>query len=745
MIVKYGILKDILGLSAIGGAVMSETIINQIANDLQLTQKQVSQTLQLLNDGNTVPFIARYRKELTGGLDEVAIRTIFEKWQYARNLEERKQEVIRLIAEQGKLTDDLKTAIEQSSKLQEVEDLYRPYKQKRRTRATIAKEKGLEPLAEWLFLLPTEGDVAEEAKKYLSEEREVTSVDDAIQGAMDIIAEWISDNADYRKWIREATFQKGIWQTSVKDETLDEKKTYSIYYNYEEKLTDIVPHRILASNRGEKEGVLKVKIVPPTEEILSYLKHKMITKETMASDYITEAIEDSYKRLIEPSIEREIRSELTEKAEEQAIHIFSENLKHLLLQPPLKGTTVLGIDPAYRTGCKCAVVDETGKVLAIDVIYPTLPHAKIDEAKAIVTKLIETCGVEVIAIGNGTASRETEQFIASLIQENKLAVKYVIVNEAGASVYSASSLAREEFPDLQTEERSAVSIARRLQDPLAELVKIDPKSVGVGQYQHDVSQKRLTESLTFIVETVVNRVGVNVNTASVSLLQYVSGLSKTVAQNIVKRRDEIGAFTSREQLKDIPRLGAKTYEQCIGFLRIQNGENKLDQTPIHPESYEEAKQLLQAVNMSVDHIGTPELKEKLEQLSISEIAKQINIGEPTLRDIIDALIRPGRDPRDDIPKPILRSDVLKIEDLKKGMELKGTIRNVVDFGAFVDIGVKEDGLVHISKLANRFVKHPLDVVKLGDVVTVWVEDVDVNRGRISLTMIAPEKQTPASV
>jgi len=724
---------------------MSETIIAQIANELQLKPKQVSQTLQLLNEGNTVPFIARYRKELTGGLDEVAIRTIFEKWQYATNLEERKQEVLRLIAEQGKLTDELKQAIEQSTKLQEVEDLYRPYRQKRRTRATVAKEKGLEPLAEWLYSLPTEGDVLQEAEKYVSDEREVPSADEALQGAMDIIAEWISDNADYRKWIRMETFQKGVWQTSVKDEALDEKKTYEIYYSYEEKLTDIVPHRILASNRGEKEGVLKVKIIPPIEDILSYLKHKIITKETIAKKCIETAIEDSYKRLIEPSIEREIRAELTEKAEEQAIHIFSENLKQLLMQPPLKGTVVLGIDPAYRTGCKCAVVDKTGKVLAIDVIYPNLPHQKIDEAKEILAKLIDEHAVEVIAIGNGTASRETEQFVASLIQEKNLPVKYVIVNEAGASVYSASPLAREEFPDLQTEERSAVSIARRLQDPLAELVKIDPKSVGVGQYQHDVSQKRLSESLAFVVETVVNRVGVNVNTASVSLLQYVSGLSKTVAKNIVKRREEIGAFTSREQLKDIPRLGAKTYEQCIGFLRIHNGDNKLDQTPIHPESYGEAKQLLASVNMSIDDIGTPELKEKLERLSIPEIAKQINIGEPTLRDIIDALIRPTRDPRDDVPKPILRSDVLKIEDLKKGMKLEGTVRNIVDFGAFVDIGVGEDGLVHISKLANRFVKHPLDVVKIGDVVTVWVEDVDAARGRISLSMIEPKKQTPASV
>lgn len=720
--------------------IINEMHVTQIAKELQLKQPQVKQTLHLINEGNTVPFIARYRKELTGGLDEVALRVIFEKWQYAVNLDTRKEEVVRLIDEQGKLTDELRKTIEQSTKLQEVEDLYRPYKQKRRTKATVAKEKGLEPLAEWLFSLPGDGDVIEEAEKYLSEEHEITTSEDALQGARDIIAEWISDDADYRKWIRVKTFQNGKWQTTVKDEDLDENKTYEMYYEYEEMVVKIVPHRVLAMNRGEKEGILRVKIGSPIEEIFTYLQNEIITKETVADEHLRMAIEDSYKRLIEPSIEREIRSELTEKAEDQAIHIFSENLKQLLLQPPLKGNVVLGIDPAYRTGCKLAAVDETGKVLAINVIYPTPPRAQIKEAKEIVSKLIAEHNVKIIAIGNGTASRETEQFIAELIQEKKLPVKYVIVNEAGASVYSASELAREEFPDLQTEERSAVSIARRLQDPLAELVKIDPKSVGVGQYQHDVAQKKLNDSLTFIVETVVNRVGVNVNTASVSLLQYVAGLTKTVAKNIVKKREELGSFSSREQLKEIPRLGTKTYEQCIGFLRIQNGENKLDQTPIHPESYKEAEQLLQAVQVSLHEIGTSHVKEKLEQVSVSEMAAELNIGEPTLRDIIDALIRPGRDPRDDVPKPILRSDVLKMEDLQKGMQLDGTIRNVVDFGAFVDIGVKQDGLVHISKLANRYIKHPLDVVKLGDVVTVWIEDVDVVRGRISLTMIEPAKQ-----
>lgn len=720
---------------------INEFHVIQIADELRLKPTQVQQTLQLLNDGNTVPFIARYRKEMTDGLDEVILRTISEKWQYAVNLDARKEEVIRLIDEQGKLTDELKKAIDESTKLQEIEDLYRPYKQKRRTKATIAKEKGLEPLAQWLFSLPETGDVHAEAEKYLSEEHDVTSSEEALQGAMDIIAEWISDDADFRKWIRNITFQKGKWVTTAKDEKLDEKKTYAMYYDYEEMVSKIVPHRVLAMNRGEKEGVLRVKIVSPIEEILNHLQNKLITKQTIVAPYIEETIEDSYKRLIEPSIEREIRSELTEKAEDQAIHIFSENLKHLLLQPPLKGNVVLGVDPAYRTGCKLAVVDETGKVLAINVIYPTPPRAQIEEAKQIVSELVTKHNVDIIAIGNGTASRETEQFIAQWIQENQSSVKYVIVNEAGASVYSASELAREEFPDLQIEERSAVSIARRLQDPLSELVKIDPKSVGVGQYQHDVAQKKLNDSLTFIVETVVNRVGVNVNTASVSLLQYVAGLTKTVAKNIVKKREELGSFTSREQLKDIPRLGAKTYEQCIGFLRIQNGENKLDQTPIHPESYQEAERLLEAVQVSVQEIGTPQVKEQLERISVSEMAHELNVGEPTLRDIIDALIRPGRDPRDDVPKPILRSDVLQMEDLQKGMKLEGTIRNVVDFGAFVDIGVKQDGLVHISKLANRFVKHPLDVVKLGDVVTVWIEDVDLERERIALTMLEPEQQS----
>lgn len=718
-----------------------QQIIERISNELKIGKKSIENVIALINDGNTVPFIARYRKELTGGLDEVQIRDITEKYQYALQLNTRKEEVIRLIAEQGKLTPELQTSIEKAQKLQEVEDLYRPYKQKRRTKATIAKEKGLEPFAEWLFSFPAGADVENEAKQYLSEEKEVFSVDDVIAGAKDIIAEWVSDDADARGKIRQIAFQEGIITTKVKDAEKDEKGIYEMYYEYEEPVKKIVPHRILAVNRGEKEEVLRVGIVFPEEKLIKWLQRKFIKKQdSPAAAYVESAIEDSYKRLIEPSIERELRSELTAKAEEQAIHIFSENLRNLLLQPPIKNKVVLGVDPAYRTGCKLAVVDETGKVLAIDVIYPTPPRNEIERAKKTVCDLIQKFHVNVIAIGNGTASRETEQFIADTISAEKLDVSYLIVNEAGASVYSASDLGREEFPDLQVEERSAVSIARRLQDPLAELVKIDPKSVGVGQYQHDVSQKRLNESLTFVVETVVNRVGVNVNTASPSLLQYVAGLSKTVANNIVKVRNEQGKFTNRNQLKKIPRLGAKTYEQCIGFLRIPDGEHPLDGTAIHPESYPDTEKFLTEIGMTLDEIGTEALKAKIQQVNIEQMAENLNIGVPTLQDIAEALVRPGRDPREDLPKPILKKGVLKLEDLTVGMELQGTIRNVVDFGAFVDIGVKEDGLIHISKLSNRFVKHPLEVVSVGEIVTVWVESVDLKKGRVALTMIRPEKQ-----
>lgn len=719
-------------------------LIDSLSKQLSLKPFQVRRTIQLLHDGNTIPFIARYRKEQTGGLDEIALRNVSEHWTYAVNLAERKREVLRLVADQGKLTADLKKAVNESTKLQEVEDLYRPFRQKRRTKATIAKEKGLEPYALWMFNLPESGEMLTEAKAYLSQENGIYSVDEVIQGAKDIVAEWISDRADIRKAVRQLTFKKGKWKTVVKAADKDEKKTYEMYYDYEEAVEKIVPHRVLAANRGEKEGVLKVTIKAPVDEIILLLKRKIIRKRTIVEKQLAEAIDDSYKRLIAPSIEREIRNELTEKADDQAIHIFSENLRHLLLQPPMKGMVVLGIDPAYRTGCKLAVIDETGKMLATNVIYPIRPRARLDEAKKVVMRYIDEYNVKLIAIGNGTASRETEQFIAETIKVMDKEVKYVIVNEAGASVYSASSLAREEFPNLQVEERSAVSIARRLQDPLAELVKIDPKSIGVGQYQHDVAQKKLNDSLSFVVETTVNQVGVNVNTASASLLQYVAGLSKTVAANIVKKREEEGRFINRRQLKEVPRLGSKTYEQCIGFLRITDGDNPLDQTPIHPESYKQAEALLQLVGYRADQIGSTELQEALGKLDIQSTAQKLHMGEPTLRDMIEALIRPGRDPRDDIMKPILRSDILKMEDLQKGMRLEGTIRNVVDFGVFVDIGVKQDGLVHISKLANQYVKHPLDIVRVGEIVTVWVDDVDVEKERIALTMLHSEPQQKAN-
>ncbi|WP_198317465.1 Tex family protein [Cytobacillus praedii] len=711
-----------------------------ITSELSLSLKQVKNTINLLEEGNTVPFIARYRKELTGALDEVQIRDIMERWQYIQNLEQRKEEIVRLIDEQGKLTDDLTVQIQKASKLQELEDLYRPYKQKRRTKATIAKEKGLEPFAEWLLTFPTSLSIKEKAAGFLSEEKEVETVEEAITGAKDIIAEWVSDDAESRKWIRQETLKTGIIESAVKDEKNDEKKVYEMYYEYEEPLAKIVPHRTLALNRGEKEDILRISIKPNVEFILRYLHKKWVKNEqSPAAAFVKEAYEDGYKRLIQPSIEREIRNELTEKAEEQAIMIFSENLRNLLLQPPLKGKVVLAVDPAYRTGCKLAVVDETGKVLKISVIYPHPPVSKSKKAKSQIIDILKTFKVEMVAIGNGTASRETEQFVSDILKELNEEIFYLIVNEAGASVYSASDLAREEFPELQVEERSAVSIARRLQDPLAELVKIDPKSVGVGQYQHDVSQKKLTESLSFVVETAVNQVGVNVNTASSSLLQYVAGLSKAVANNIVKKREEEGKFSNRKQLKKIPRLGAKTYEQAIGFLRIIDGTEPLDRTGIHPESYSEVIKLLNSLGFTTADLGSPALRESLSGLNVAQLSEELGMGELTLKDIIDALVRPERDPRDDLPKPLLKKDVLKLEDLSTGMELQGTVRNVVDFGAFVDIGVKQDGLVHISKLSRKFVKHPLDVVSVGDVVTVWVDSVDKNKGRVSLTMLPPNE------
>ncbi|MBQ4869712.1 RNA-binding transcriptional accessory protein [Priestia megaterium] len=718
---------------------LDNQIVQRVSKEVEISQKQVQNVIALVEDGNTVPFIARYRKEQTGALDEVQIRNILDSWNYLMNLEERKEEVLRLIEEQGKLTEELAAQIHQAKKLQQVEDLYRPFKQKRRTKATVAKEKGLEPLAEWLLSFPR-SDVKNEAQTYINEEAGVQSSDEAIQGALDIVAEQISDEASYRQWIRTTTVKDGIIVTSVKDPEKDEKNIYEMYYEYTEAVKRIVPHRILAMNRGEKDGILKVSIDAPTDRILSYLHKQVIKKrDSSAESYIISAIEDAYKRLIEPSIEREIRKELSEKAEERAIHIFSENLRKLLLQPPLKGKVVLGVDPAFRTGCKLAVVDETGKVLKIDVIYPHPPVRKAAEAQNKLKKMFAEYPIEVVAIGNGTASRETEQFVADVLKEIENPVYYLIVNEAGASVYSASDVAREEFPDFQVEERSAVSIARRLQDPLAELVKIDPKSVGVGQYQHDVSQKQLNDSLTFIVETVVNQVGVNANTASASLLQYVAGLNKTVAQNIVKYRDENGKFSNRKQLKKIPRLGAKTYEQCIGFLRIIEGEEPLDRTGIHPETYGDVKKLLKKAEVKETELGTEKVKEALKHISLPEISEELSIGELTLKDIIEALVRPERDPRDELPKPLLRQDILKLEDLAKGIQLEGTVRNVVDFGAFIDIGVKQDGLVHISKLTNRYVKHPLDVVSVGDLVNVWVEDVDMKKGRVALTMIPPHQ------
>ncbi|QHQ81074.1 Tex family protein [Bacillus subtilis] len=715
----------------------SALLKQQIAKEIGLSQKHVESVIRLLEDGNTVPFIARYRKEQTGSMDEVQIQTISERWQYIQNLNQRKEEVIRLIAEQDKLTDDLKRKIEQSVKLQEVEDLYRPYKQKRKTKATVAKSKGLEPLADYILTLPQDDRLAATADQYISKEKEVFTREEAIEGAKHIIAEQISDEPTFRKWIRQETFKRGTIKSAAgKSADTDEKNVYEMYYEYEEPIAKVVPHRVLAMNRGEKEDILKVSIEPPADHIKAYLEKQIIkNRSTSVKEILQETIEDSYKRLIQPAIEREIRKELSEKADEQAIHIFSENLRKLLLQPPMKGKTVLGVDPAFRTGCKLAVSDETGKVLKIDVIYPHAPVNKTKEAHEKVKKILEQYQVEMVAIGNGTASRETEQFIVNVLKDMPRKIYYVIVNEAGASVYSASELAREEFPDLKVEERSAVSIARRLQDPLAELVKIDPKSVGVGQYQHDVSQKRLNESLRFVVETVVNQVGVNVNTASAALLQYVAGLSKSVAGNVVKKREEIGKFSNRKELKDIPRLGAKTYEQCIGFLRVQEGTEPLDRTGIHPESYKETKALLKKLGLSTEHIGTAELKDKINQLALSETAKELGIGEITLKDICEQLTRPERDPRDEVPKPLLKTDVLQLEDLKEGMELQGTVRNVVDFGAFVDIGVKQDGLVHISKLSNQFVKHPLDVVSVGDIVTVWVDGVDVQKGRVSLSMV----------
>lgn len=719
-----------------------EKLYKAIESQLKVSSKQIQSVLKLLEEGGTVPFIARYRKEQTGGLDEEQIREISKAYEYGVNLQQRKEDVLRLIGEKGMLTDDLKAQILRSQKLTEVEDLYRPYKEKKKTRATTAKAKGLEPLAVWLRTFP-QSSVEKEAEKYLTEE--VASIEEALQGARDIIAEAVADDAGYRKWIRDYIGRKGIIQSKVKDASLDERQVYSQYYEYEEPVSKVVPHRVLAMNRGEGEKVLRVSITEDQISIENHLKRQMIgPKKSPAVPQIEMAIEDAYKRLIKPSIEREIRSSLKDVAENQAIHIFTENLRQLLLQPPMKGKVVLGVDPAFRTGCKLAVVDETGKVLAIDVIYP---HEKAKGGKADpalqqkarnkVLDLIAKYQVEIVSIGNGTASRETEAFIIPLLKEVKHPVYYIITNEAGASVYSASELARQEFPQLQVEERSAVSIARRLQDPLAELVKIDPKSIGVGQYQHDVSQAKLNDSLQFTVETTVNQVGVNVNTASSALLKYVAGLNNTIAGNIVKHREEHGSFTKREQLKKVARLGPKAFEQAVGFLRIIDGDNPLDKTGIHPESYKNALAVLEMLGCTVSDLGSQKLKDAAQKADRLSLQVSLNVDEYTLNDILEAFIAPGRDPREDIDAPLLRSDVLKLEDLKPGMELQGTIRNIVDFGAFVDCGVKEDGLVHLSKLKKGFVKHPLDVVSVGDIVKVWVENIDQKRGRLSLSMIEP--------
>ncbi|RNM17287.1 RNA-binding transcriptional accessory protein [Staphylococcus pasteuri] len=701
------------------------------------SEKQITSVLKLLEDKNTVPFIARYRKEQTGGLDEVEIKQISDEYQYMVNLQKRKEEVIHSIEQQGMLSDELKNDILKQTKLQRVEDLYRPYKQKKKTRATEAKRKGLEPFATWLLQPQLDEAVEAKAKIYINEE--VESIDEAIQGAQDIIAEQISDNPKYRSRILKNVYHQGQIVTTKKKKAEDEKEIFTMYYDYAEPIKKMANHRVLAVNRGEKEKVLTVKIEFDTTQVEKDIEKQEIKKETEATYIVKDAIKDSLKRLIMPSIEREIRGDLTEKAENHAIDVFSENLRNLLLQPPMKGKQILGVDPAFRTGCKLAVINPYGTFVAKNVIYPHPPVNKLDNAEKVIVKMINDYSVQLIAIGNGTASRETEQFIANVIQKYKLNVQFIIVNEAGASVYSASEIARAEFPDFQVEERSAVSIGRRVQDPLSELVKIDPKSIGVGQYQHDVNQKELEKALTFVVETAVNQVGVDVNTASRSLLQYVSGLTSQIAQNIIEYREENGAIKHHKEIAKVKRLGAKTLEQSIGFLRIVDGTEPLDNTSIHPESYNATYELLKQLNLKVKDLGNDTLKNKLDSVNIKELAEELNIGELTLEDIINSLKAPNRDPRDEFETPILKSDVLSIEDLKEGMKLSGTVRNVVDFGAFVDIGVKQDGLVHVSKLSKRFVKNPMDIVSVGDIVEVWILSIDKQKDKVALTMINPNE------
>ena len=702
------------------------------------SNKQISVVLNLLDEGNTVPFIARYRKEATGSLDEVEIREIEERNQYLTNLEKRKDDILNSITEQDKLTPELEKEIKQANQLQRLEDLYMPYRQKRRTLATIAKERGLESFAEWLMTFPEE-DIAAEAGKYINPEEELETLEDVYAGVHEILAEYTSENAEYRKWIRAKMMSSGKIEVRVKNEEADDKGVYQMYYAYDRPIKQMVSHQVLAINRGEKEDILTVKVVLDEQEIHEYLFDQTIPSMAIsgAISFVQEANEDAYKRFIQPAIERELRSSLTEDAEDQAIQVFGENLRNLLLQAPLKGQTILGFDPAFRTGCKLAVVDATGKMLGVKVIYPHKPAnaQRRAAAKDELIAFVEEHNVDTIAIGNGTASRESETFVADILKELDRQVAYVIVNEAGASVYSASAEARREFPDLEVEERSAVSIARRLQDPLAELVKIDPQSIGVGQYQHDVSQKKLAEQLDFVVETAVNQVGVNLNTASAALLQHVSGLTKATAQNIVEFREEVGLFDNRKQLKKVKRLGPKAFEQSAGFLRIQDGAELFDNTGIHPETYKEAEQILAIVGVDKANLGTDEVKEILGAANDKEVRDEVGLGKETYQDILKALTTPGRDMRDDMPAPLLRTDVLTIEDLTEGMELEGSVRNVVDFGAFIDVGVGQDGLVHISKLSHNYVKHPRDVVAVGDIVTVWIDTVDLQRGRIGLSMV----------
>lgn len=715
---------------------MDKKLIDEIAAKYQFSEKQIKAVLDLLEENNTVPFIARYRKEATGGLDEVQIKQISDEYQYVMNLQKRKEEVIHNIEQQGLLTDELRQEILKQNKLQRVEDLYRPYKQKKKTRATEAKRKGLEPLATFI-LLGKDKNIQEEAQRYLSEEIETEEA--AIQGAQDIIAEQISDNPKYRSKLLKDVYQQGQVVTSKKKKAEDEKEIYAMYYDYSEPVKRIANHRVLAMNRGEKEKVLSVKIEFDISQIENFIEKKEVQNSNVHLSYIREAIQDSLKRLIMPSIEREIRGDLTEKAEAHAIEVFSENLKNLLLQPPMKGKQILGVDPAFRTGCKLAVINPFGTFIAKSVIYPHPPKSHVDAAEKELVKIIRDNNVELIAIGNGTASRETEQFVANVINKYKLNAQFIIVNEAGASVYSASEIARAEFPNFQVEERSAVSIGRRVQDPLSELVKIDPKSIGVGQYQHDVNQKELEQALTFVVETAVNQVGVDVNTASKSLLQHVSGLSGAIAQNIINYREENGAIKHNKEISKVKRLGAKTFEQSIGFLRIVNGTEPLDNTSIHPESYQVTYQLLNKLNLTIEDLGSEKLKQTLAKADIEVLSNELEVGLPTLEDIIKSLMAPNRDPRDEYETPILKSDVLSIEDLSEGMKLSGTVRNVVDFGAFVDIGVKQDGLVHVSKLSKKFVKNPMDIVSVGDIVDVWILSIDKNKDKVSLTMINPNE------